>query len=75
MKAVLLLLALCGLTAAYAISPTAQDVRETGKVSPIDPVGELSSPALTRELSAASSNRAALRLYGGPMQRLLYAGC
>ena len=51
MKAVVLLLALCGLAAAYAGPPKTEYVRETRKVSPINPVGELSSPALTRELS------------------------
>ena len=51
MKAVLLLLALCGLSAVYAASPTAEDVRETGKVSPIDPVGELKSRPDTRIVS------------------------
>ena len=42
MKPVLLLLAFWGLAAAYAADATDKDVRETGKVLPIDAVGERS---------------------------------
>ena len=40
MKAALLLLGLCGLAAASATAPAAEDVRVTGRVPPMNPVGE-----------------------------------
>ena len=56
MKAVLLLLALCGLAAASATAPKAEDVRETGQVSPSDAAGERSD---TRKLSSLRDRAAA----------------
>ena len=59
MRAALLLLGLCGLAAASAIAPTAEDVRVTGRVPPIEPVGERSRfPALTGIVSKTDKSSA-----------------